>query len=84
MDLVSQYLEKKYYFISNEYQSYELRAVESNYYEFELCQRKRILNAPHESYLCKTIIMENKSFDPQYEGKCIKLDKYYKRYYCII
>ena len=49
-----------------------------DYYNLKLSQRKKILNAPSEHYLCKSIIMENTCFQPENEGP------YYQRFYCVI
>jgi len=52
--------------------------AEPNYYNLTLEQRRDVLKAPHTTYLCKSLIMENTAFQPEYESE------YYQRYYCIV
>lgn len=52
--------------------------AESNYYDLTLEQRRDVLKAPHTTYLCKSLIMENTAFQPEYESE------YYQRYYCVV
>ena len=58
--------------------SFEIKRVESSYYDMPLVTRKNILGAPGEEFLCKSIVMENTAFQPEYEHE------YYKKYYCVL
>lgn len=60
------------------WQSFMLYRAEKNYYNLKLSQRKEILNAPSEHYLCKSIIMENTAFQDEYQSE------HYQKYYCVI
>lgn len=52
--------------------------ADKNYYNLKLSQRKEILNAPSEHYLCKSIIMENTAFQDEHKSEG------YQKYYCVI
>jgi hypothetical protein len=58
--------------------SFALFRAPKNYYQLKLKDRKEILNAPSEHYLCKSIVMENTAFQEEYQGE------HYQRYYCVI
>lgn len=67
------------YFIDNNILSYKIVEADTKYYDLNLEQRQQILGANTTKVLCKTIILENKSFDKEKESA------YYKRYYmCIV
>lgn len=66
------------YFINNRIFSYNIVEAIRNYYDLSLQQRKLILGAHSIDVLCKTIILENTSFDEKYESN------YYKKYYIAI
>lgn len=67
------------FFIRNKIYSYSIVEAPSNYYDYQLHERQSILRAHSIDVLCKTIILENVLFDPQYESE------FYKRYYlCIV
>ena len=63
------------YFIRNKIYSYKIIEADSNYYKLNLNQRKDLLGAHSVDVLCKTIVLENTSFDPKYESK------FYQKYY---
>ena len=52
--------------------------AEPNYYQLTLEQRRDVLKAPHTTYLCKSLIMENTAFQKENESE------YYQRYYCVV
>lgn len=54
-------------FLRNNFKSYDLRLVESDYYDKTLEERSKILRAPVNT-LCKSMIMENTAYQPEYEG----------------
>jgi hypothetical protein len=66
------------YFSLNKVYSYQIIEADSDYYMYSLQERQKILGAPSKDVLCKTIILENRGFDSQYESD------YYKKYYMAI
>ena len=54
-------------FIRGGFSSVQLKLSEPEYYEMSLNQRAQFLNTSQE-YLCKTMIMENTSYNPEFEG----------------
>jgi len=62
-------LKLKNYFSEKNWLSVDVIKVEKGYYEKNLTWRRDRLNAPSEAYLCKSMIMENTAFKPEYESK---------------
>ncbi len=71
-------MRQKLQFLENGYRTFHVKKVSPNYYDLSLTQRKDILEAPSEEFLCKSIIMENTEFKPEFQ------DSFYQRYYLII
>ncbi|KAL4506803.1 hypothetical protein ABPG72_001224 [Tetrahymena utriculariae] len=71
-------LKLKIYFAEKGWVSVDIQKVEKGYYDQDLSWRMRRLGAPSEAYLCKSMIMENTGFKPEFESK------YYQRFYCVI
>lgn len=78
VNLDFQHLRMIEFFVKNKIYSYKIVEAESNYYNRTLEERKDILGAHSIDVLCKTIVLENTSFDPKYESQ------YYKKYYMAI
>jgi len=66
------------FFINNKIYSYKIVEAQNNYYELTLQQRMDILGAHSIDVLCKTIILENTSFDEKYKSE------FYRRFYITI
>ena len=66
------------FFLTNEVYSYSIVEAKSTYYNLTLGERKNVLGAHSVDVLCKTIILENTSFDEKYESR------YYQKYYMVI
>ena len=54
-------------FLKEKFSSVQLRLAEPHYYELSLDQRAQFLKTEKE-YLCKTMVMENTSYNAEYEG----------------
>lgn len=75
VDLDYQHARMIEYFIKNKIYSYKIVEANSDYYSLNLEERKDVLGAHSLDVLCKTIVLENTSFDSKYESQ------YYQRYY---
>ena len=67
------------YFLSNNCYSFRIVETPINYYDMNLDERQKIVQTHSKSTLCKSIILENKNFDPS-----IKCDLYQKFYLTIV
>ena len=68
--------------LTPETSAYILEA-DSEYYENSIHWRKLFLGAPDESYLCKTMILENKFWKPNADNDPL-YDRYFPRYVCVV
>jgi hypothetical protein len=71
------FLKMKELFIREGFLSTNLVIAEPNYYSLSLAERGRFLQTPIES-LCKTMVMENTAYNPEYAGP------YYPQYVCCV
>lgn len=78
VDLDYQHTRMIEFFVTNQVYSYKIIEADSNYYILNLNQRKEVLGAHSIDVLCKTIVLENTSFDSKFESD------YYKKYYMAI
>lgn len=78
VDLDYQHLKLIEYFLQNKIYSYKIIEAEFTYYKLTLEERRRVLGAHSLDVLCKTIILENTSFDSKYESE------YYNQYYMAV
>lgn len=56
----------KEYFLQNDYQSIQFRLAEQNYYDLSLQQRSDFLGSLTPDHLCKSMIMENTKYNPEF------------------
>jgi len=72
-------VELLFFFRQLHLQSVQLIRAPSSYYEWTLEQRRALLDAPSTFHLCKTIVMENTSFNPAYAD-----EPYYFKHLCVV
>ncbi len=67
------------YFMQNNMYSYQIKEADFDYYDKPLEVRQKFLSAENIDSVCKSMILENTAFEPEYESE------YYQRYYlCIV
>ena len=59
----------KEYLLTQGYQSFQLRLAEQSYYSWKLEERSKFLGSLTAEHLCKSMIMENKKFNPELESE---------------
>ncbi len=70
----------KSYMLQHGYKSFGIIRVPSqlHYYEQSLEWRREFISAPSKDHLCKSIVMENTSFDSAFQSP------HYQQFYCVI
>lgn len=68
-NLLSGLLRLKIYLNQQNYKSFHLIVVSPDYYQKTLQERQQILRAPSPAYLCKSMIMENTAFKPEFQSR---------------
>ncbi len=61
------FVKMKELLLSKGYHSHHLKLSEPDYYDTPLEARAKFLESPVE-YLCKTMVMENTAYNPEFEG----------------
>ena len=64
--------------MSQHYYSFHLKIADSTYYNWTLGERKEFLQTHSEDHLCKTIVLKNKKFSPEFKNE------FYEEFICVI
>ena len=59
-------IKMKEYLLANKYYGFQLKLAYPEYYNQKLYERSQFLGSLTTDHLCKSIILENKKFNPQY------------------
>lgn len=59
-------LKMKEYLLRQGFQSFQLKVADKTYYDWTLPRRIEFLGTLTPLHLCKSMIMENKKYDPEY------------------
>lgn len=72
------FLKLKEYFLLNNYRTFNLIITDPSFYKTTLTQRLPILGAPTIYHLCKTLVLENTSYNQEFASK------FYPKYVAVI